>query len=559
MRKLVECVPNFSEGRDRSIIDQIVAAIAAVEGVKVLDVDPGADTNRTVVTFIAPPETVGEAAFQGIRKASELIDMTRHTGAHPRMGATDVCPFVPVSGVSMEDCAAIARATGERVGRELNIPVYLYEAAASDPSRMNLADIREGEYEGLSEKILRPEWKPDFGEARFNARSGATVMGAREFLIAYNINFNTRDAALVNDLALSIREKGRARRDEKGAIVKDAEGKTVMVPGKFPTVKAIGWYIEQYGCAQMSINFTNYKVAPIHVVFDEVCRMAMEKGLRVTGSELVGLIPKVALVDAGRHYLARQGKPTGVSEEEQIHIAIRSLGLAELAPFDPTQKIVEYQVEADNPPRLVRMNLREFANELASDSPAPGGGSVASLAGALSAALAAMVSNLTAGKKGYETVREEMIGVGDQGQALKDAFLFDIDRDTEAFNRVMDAFKLPKKTDAEKAARAAAIEEANKGATMVPLEVLLRTVPALELARVVAEKGNQNSLSDSGVAGLMGKSAALGAYYNVLINLQGLGDKEFAEKVRAQATEAVNRACALADEVEAITRRSLEA
>ena len=558
MKRLVECVPNFSEGQDRAIIDKIVAAIAAVEGVKVLDVDPGADTNRTVVTFVAAPEVVGEGAFQGIRAAAEIIDMRKHKGAHPRMGATDVCPFIPVAGITMEECAQIARETGERVARELGIPIYLYEAAAACPERRNLANVREGEYEGLAEKLTRPEWKPDFGEAVFNARSGATVMGAREFLIAYNINFNTRDKALLNDIAFTIREKGKARRDAKGALVKDASGATVFDPGLFRDVKAIGWYIPQYNCAQISINFTNYKVSPVHAVFDKVCALAAEKGLRVTGSELVGLIPKEALLEAGRYFLQKQGKPPGVHEEELIHVAVRSLGLADVTPFEPAKKIVEYQVEADHPPVLVRMNLREFANELASDSPAPGGGSVSALAGALSAALSAMVSNLTAGKKGYEAVREDMARIGVAGQELKDAFLADIDLDTEAFNKVMAALGLPRKTEAEKAERAAALEEANKGATLIPLRVLQRTVETLRLAAETARKGNRNSLSDAGVAGLMGRAAAMGACYNVFINLPGITDAAFAEKVRGEARAALEEARTLADEIEGVLQEALK-
>lgn len=557
MKQLVECVPNFSEGRDRALIDQIVAAMAAVKGVKVLDVDPGADTNRTVVTLIGEPAPVSEAAFQGIRKAAELIDMSKHHGAHPRIGATDVCPFVPVSGVTMADCAELARGLGRRVGGELGIPVYLYEAAAATPRRQNLADVRAGEYEGLEEKLRDPEWKPDFGPAEFHARAGATVIGAREFLIAYNINFNTRDAALVNDIALEIREKGRLKKDAKGAAVKDEKGEKVFVPGKFKSVKAIGWYIEQYGCAQLSINFTNYKISPVHEVFVEVCKQAEARGLRVTGSELVGLIPKQALLDAGTFFLARQGKPTGVPEEERIHIAVKSLGLTDLTPFDPQKKIIEYSVEADNPPRLQRMNLREFTNELSTDSPAPGGGSVASLAGALAAGLAAMVSNLTAGKKGYEAHRELMLRVGVEGQRLKDEFLYDIDRDTDAFNEVMAAMKLPKKTDEEKAARAAAMEAANKGATLVPLGVLQRCVPALELVREMARHGNRNSISDAGVGGLMGRAAAEGACYNVLINLKGLEDKAFVEQTRAAADSALAQANALAGEIAVLVKEEL--
>jgi len=558
MKQLVECVPNFSEGRDRALIDKIVAAMASVKGVKVLDVDPGADTNRTVVTLIGEPAPVAEAAFQGIRRAAELIDMSKHSGAHPRIGATDVCPFVPVSGVTMADCAELARQVGRRVGDELGIPVYLYEAAAASPQRVNLADVRAGEYEGLADKLRDPAWKPDFGPATFNARAGATVIGAREFLIAYNINFNTRDAALVNDIALEIREKGRVKKDAKGAIVKDDRGEKVWVPGRFKAVKAIGWYIEQYGCAQLSINFNNYKISPVHEVFVEVCRQAEARGLRVTGSELVGLIPRQALLDAGAFFLTRQGKPAGVPDEELIHIAVKSLGLAELNPFDPLKKIIEASVEADNPPRLQRMNLREFANELSSDSPAPGGGSVASLAGSLAAALAAMVSNLTAGKKGYEDRRDRMLQAGVEGQRLKDEFLYDIDRDTEAFNEVMAAIKLPKKTDDEKAARGAAMEAANKVATLVPLGVLRRAVPALELAREMARHGNRNSISDAGVGGLMGLSAAEGAYYNVMINLKGIQDAAFVEATGREARALLDQAGGLAAEIRDIVRKELE-
>jgi len=557
MRELVECVPNFSEGRDRLVIDRIVAAIAEVDGVKVFDVDPGADTNRTVVTFIGPPEAVAQAAFAGIRQAAELIDMRKHSGAHPRMGATDVCPFIPVSGVTMEDCTRLARQVGQRVAEELRIPVYLYEDSATRPERRNLADIRQGEYEGLVVKLSDPEWAPDFGEARFNPQSGATVMGAREFLIAYNINFNTRDRKLVNDIALNIRERGRAKRDDEGKIVRETDGTKVMVPGVFAGLKAIGWYIEEYGCAQLSMNITNYKESPVHEIFDEVCRQAAERGLRVTGSELVGLIPKAAVLSAGDHFLRKQGKSTGVPEEERVHIAVKSLGLDELVPFEARKKIIEYAVEEENPPRLVRMNLRDFANELSTDSPAPGGGSVASLAGALGAALAAMVSNLTMGKKGYEEVQEEMVQIGIAGQQLKDEFLADIDLDTEAFDRLMDAFRLPKKSDEEKAARDAAVVEATKGAIAVPLRVLKRTIAALGLIRSVAEKGNQNSLSDAGVGGLMALAAARGACYNVLINLQGLADAGYVSRTRAEAAEALQVATDLAQEVATLVEKQL--
>ncbi|MBN2430421.1 MAG: glutamate formimidoyltransferase [Acidobacteria bacterium] len=557
MHALVECVPNFSEGRDRAVIDRIVAAIAEVDGVKVFDVDPGADTNRTVVTFIGTPAAVAEAAFAGIRQAAELIDMRRHAGAHPRMGATDVCPFIPVAGVTMADCTRLARQVGRRVAEELQIPVYLYEESATRPERRNLADIRQGEYEGLAAKLSDPEWVPDFGAATFNPQSGATVMGAREFLIAYNINFNTRDRRLVNDIALNIRERGRAKRDDEGKIVRDEDGSQMMVPGVFQGLKAIGWYIEEYGCAQLSMNITNYKVSPVHEIFDEVCRQAAERGLRVTGSELVGLIPKAAVVAAGEHFLRKQGKSTGVPEEELVHIAVKSLGLDELSPFEARRKIIEYAVEEENPPRLVRMNLRDFANELSTDSPAPGGGSVASLAGALGAALAAMVSNLTMGKKGYEAVQEEMVRIGVAGQQLKEEFLADIDLDTEAFDRLMDAFRLPKKSDEEKAARQAAVVEATKGAIAVPLRVLKRTIAALGLVKAVAQKGNQNSLSDAGVGGLMALAAARGACYNVLINLQGLDDADYVHRTRTEAAEALQVATGLAGEVAALVEKAL--
>ena len=556
--KLVECVPNFSEGRDKTKIAAIAGEIETVPGVKLLDVDPGESTNRTVVTFIGPPDAAAEAAFRAIRKAAEVIDMRRHKGAHSRLGATDVCPFVPLSGVTMEECVALARALGARVAAELGIPVYFYEEAAQRPERRNLAAVRQGEYEGLAEKLKDPAWAPDCGEAAFNPSAGATIIGAREFLIAYNINFNTRDAALVNDIALEIREKGRVKKDAKGAVVKDAQGEKVWVPGRFKAVKAIGWYIEQYGCAQLSINFNNYKISPVHEVFVEVCRQAEARGLRVTGSELVGLIPKQALLDAGAFFLTRQGKPAGVPDEELIHIAVKSLGLAELTPFDPLKKIIEASVEAENPPRLQRMNLREFANELSSDSPAPGGGSVAALAGSLAAALAAMVSNLTAGKKGYEEQRDRMLRVGVEGQRLKDEFLSDIDRDTEAFNEVMAAIKLPKKTDAEKAARGAAMETANKGATLVPLGVLRRAVPALELVREMARHGNRNSISDAGVGGLMGLSAAEGAYYNVMINLKGIEDGAFRDATSREARALLKQAEKLAAEIRDVVCKELE-
>lgn len=532
--KLVECVPNFSEGRDREKIQAIVREIEAVPGIKLLDVDPGESTNRTVVTFIGAPEAAKEAAFRAIAKAAEVIDMRGHKGAHSRVGATDVCPFVPVSGVTMEDCVRLAAELGERVAAELGIPVYLYEAAARKPERRNLATVRAGEYEGLAEKFKDRRWAPDFGEPVLNPKAGATVIGAREFLIAYNINLNTRDRKLAHEIALSLRESGRAKRDKDGNVVKDKRGETVKTPGKFKEIKSVGWYIEDYGLAQISVNFTNYKVTPVHVVFDEARRLAGKLGLRVTGSELVGLIPKEALLMAGRYYLEKQGKSPGVPEEELVRTAVRSLGLNDVSPFDPAKKIIERQFDKEGP-SLVGMTLREFVSELSMDSPAPGGGSVAALCGALSAALSAMVANLTAGKKGYEGVREDMVATAVRAQALKDGLLEAVDRDTRAFNKVMDAFRLPKTSPEQALEKERAVEDANKEATLVPLEVLENAVEAVALAGNAAAKGNRNSVSDAGVAGLAGQAAGEGAYYNVLANLAGIKDHKFVDDVRRRA------------------------
>jgi len=533
MMKLVECVPNFSEGRDLAKINQISGEIEKTEGVKLLDVDPGKDTNRTVVTFIGTPEGALEAAFRAIARAAAVLDMSKHSGAHARMGATDVCPFVPVSGVTMEDCTELARRLGDRVGRELGIPVYLYEEAASRPERRNLATVRAGEYEGLADKLAAPEWKPDFGPAEFNPKTGATVIGAREFLIAYNINLNTRERAAARDIAFTIREKGRLRRDDDGKIVRDKDGKAERVPGIFKDCKAVGWYMEDFGRAQISMNLVNFKTTPPHVVFDECCRLAEGMGVRVTGSELVGLIPLEAILQAGKYYLTKQGMTTGVPEAELIHIAVLSMGLGDLYPFEPEKKIIEYQFERGG--ALTAMKVDSFTNLLSTDSPAPGGGSVAALCGALSGALSSMVGALTHGKKGYEDAAGEMERAGVEAQALKDAFLADVDRDTEAFNRVMDAMRLPKKTDEDKAARAEAIEEATKEATLVPLGVLRRAEKAVELAETVVRLGNRNSVSDAAVAALTARTAAEGAYLNVRINLPGIRDDSFKKETLAEA------------------------
>ena len=529
MLKLIECVPNFSEGRDQNIINAITNEISGTENVKLLDVDPGADTNRTVVTFIGSPEGVKEAAFKAIKKASEFIDMSQHQGAHARMGATDVCPFVPVSGATMEDCVDIAKQVGERVANELAIPIYLYEEAATCPERNSLADIRKGEYEGLSEKLKDPEWKPDFGEAKFNSRSGATVIGAREFLIAYNVNLNTSDRKLAHDIALTIREAGRVKRDSEGKIVHDENGVIVNVPGLLKATRAVGWYIDEYRQAQVSINLINYKITPPHVAFDVICEEAEKRGLRVTGSELVGLIPLQAMLDAGRHYLLKQGKSPGVPEEDLIEAAAISMGLRDLTEFDAQKKIIEYQVRETKGP-LVKMDLRDFANELSSDSPAPGGGSVAALAGALGSALTSMVANLTVGKKEYQSSWEEMKQVAVKSQDLKDELLRTVDRDTEAFNDLMAAYGMKKKTDEQKTARDEAIEQATKNACLVPLDVMKNSIKVLELAKIVAERGNENAASDAGVASLMARSAVEGAGLNVKINLPGIKDSDFVKK-----------------------------
>jgi len=532
--RLVECVPNFSEGRDAAKIALITREIESVPGVKLLDVDPGETTNRTVVTFIGTPEAAVEAAFRAIRKAAEVIDMSGHKGAHSRIGATDVCPFVPLSGVTMEECVALARGLGERVGRELGIPVYFYEEAATKPERRNLASVRQGEYEGLAAKLKDPKGTPDCGPAVFSPKSGATIIGAREFLIAYNIDLNTRDRKLASEIALNIRESGRAKRDKKGEIVRNETGFSVKIPGRFPHVKAVGWYIEDYQRAQISINFTNYKVTPIHVVFDDVRAQAAAMGLRVTGSELVGLIPKEAILQAGRYYLERQGRSSGVPEAELIRVAVLSLGLSDVAPFDPRKKIIEFFVE-DAGSRLVRMDLRGFADELSMDSPAPGGGSVAAYCGALSAGLSSMVANLTVGKKGYEKSWEELNRAAARAQELKDALLALVDLDTAAFNKVMDALRLPKTTEEQTLLRDAAVEEATKEATRIPFEVLKLGRTLAELATIAAKKGNRNSLSDAGVAALTARTAAEGAFYNVLINLPGLKDEAYKTSMAAEA------------------------
>lgn len=531
--RIVECVPNFSEGRDLKIIDQISEAIKAVDGATLLDVDPGADTNRTVVTIVGEPEPVMEAVFQAIKKASELIDMTKHSGAHPRMGATDVCPFVPVSGVTMEDCVEFAKKVGKRVGDELGIPIYLYEYAASKPEWKNLANVRKGEYEGLKDREGKAEWKPDFGPHKFNPKAGATAVSAREFLIAYNINLNTRDKKKAHDLALTIRESGRWARDEKMKIIKDENGKKVRQPGLFKFCKAVGWYIDEYNRAQISINLTNYKVTPPHLVLDKVRELALEKGIQVTGSELVGLLPKEAILMAGRYYLNKLGESAGIPEKMIIETAVQSMGLDDLSEFDINEKVIEYAIaKKDN---LVNMTLTEFADELSSDSSAPGGGSVAALCSSMSGALSAMVSNLTFGKKGYEKVWDEAKELAVLGQKIKEDSIYAIDKDTQAFYDMMDAARLPKKTDEEKTIREEAMQDATKKAILVPLETLEIALRAAELSQKVAAIGNANALSDAGVAAITANAAAKSAYLNVKINMAGIDNDNFKFEILTKA------------------------
>lgn len=522
--KLVECVPNISEGRRPEIYEAVAAAAASVPGVTLLNIDPGADTNRTVITFVGDPEAVLEGAYQLVRKGIELIDMSSHRGTHPRIGAVDVVPFVPVSEVTMEECAALARRLGERVGKELSVPVYLYEAAASAPHRRNLADIREGEYEGLAKKITQKEWTPDFGPAKFVPRSGATVIGARKFLVAYNVNLNTLDKRMANRVAFDIRERGRTKRDEAGNPVLDKKGEPVWEPGLLKSVKAVGWVIPEYGCAQVSINLTDLDVTPLHVAFDTAEERARERGLRATGSEIVGLVPKSVLLEAGRHYLHRMGRPSGVSESALIHTAIRSLGLSEVKPFDPKERVIEYRLASSS--RLASMSVRDFVDELSSDSPAPGGGSVSALAGAMGAALAAMVAVISHGRKGFEAKQADLDRIAARAQELKDQLLAAVDADTAAFDRLLEAMRLP----TDDPSRDARIVETTVAATEVPLGVLESCPEVIELCREVARIGLQASLSDAGVGVQMARAAAGGAYQNVCINLKNLSRAELRKR-----------------------------
>ena len=544
--KLIECVPNFSEGADRDTIDAITAEITSVDGAVLLDVDPGVATNRTVVTFVGPPDAVEEAAFRAIAKAAELIDMTDHSGEHPRMGATDVCPFVPVEGATMDDCVEIARRLAERVGNELSVPVYLYEHAAID-GRRSLSDVRSGEYEGLAAR----EDAPDFGPA-FNASTGATAIGARQFLIAYNVNLNTSDKRLAHQVASAVRSLGTATRDGQGKIIKDAHGKTVFAPGRFEEVKGVGWYIDEYDRAQVSLNLTDSSISPLHLVFDACRQEATSRGMRVTGSELVGLVPLEAMLAAGDHFLHSQGRTSAIPEQDRIRTAILSLGLDEITEFDPAKKIVEYRFRGEQGGLVVK-TVTEFADELSRDSAAPGGGSVAALAGALSAALSSMVASLTFAKQGMEDSKESMAIAGERAQSLKDWFLAAVDADTDAFDAVLAAIRMPRKTPEDVANRKEAMAAANLGATLVPLKVMERSVQALELALIAAADGNPNSVSDAGVAGICAVAAAEGASLNVRINLDGLGGdtSEITERHDAALEQARNVGVQVAEAVDA--------
>ncbi len=540
MQPIIECVPNFSEGIDLQLIRQITDQVETVEGVRLLNVDPGKATNRTVVTFVGHPEAVIEAAYRAIKKAGELIDMTKHKGEHPRMGATDVCPLIPIAGITMEETAAIAQKLAKRVGDELSIPVYLYEAAQPDKSRNNLSVIRAGEYEGFFKKIKEPQWKPDFGPAEFDAKRGGTVIGARDFLVAYNVNLNTTSTRRANAVAFDVREAGR------NVVI---NGEKVNQPGSLKSVKAIGWFIEEYGVAQISMNLTNINITPLHIAFDEVCKKADARGIRVTGSELVGLVPLKSLTDAGRYFLRKQKRSTGVSEKELIKIAVKSMGLDELGPFKPEERIIEYMLRLPADSKLVNMNLSAFADETASESPAPGGGSISAYVGALGVSLATMVANLSSHKKGWDERWEEFSDWAEKGEALKNELVKLVDADTKAFNKIMEAFALPKSNEMEKALRSQAIQEATRFAIDIPFQVMQASFKSLEVIKAMAETGNPNSVSDAGVGALCARAAVMGAFMNVRINAAGYSDKDFVEEIVGKGKEIEQKTIALEQEI----------
>jgi len=533
-------------------IKQITDVIESVEGVKLLDVDPGKDTNRTVVTFVGSPEAVSEAAFKSVKKASEVIDMSKHHGEHPRMGATDVCPFVPVSGITMEETVFYARRVAERIGNELDIPVYCYENAAFNEKRRNLANCRSGEYEGLRKKLSDPDWKPDFGPSVFKERSGAIAVGARDFLVAYNVNLNTTSTRRANAIAYDVREKGRPAREGDtitGKIIKDNKGENVMIPGSLKSVKAIGWYIDEYGIAQISMNLTNISVTPVHIAFDEVCRKADARGVRVTGSELVGLIPLKALLDAGRYFLEKQHRSCGVSDDELINIAIKSMGLNDIHRFKPEEKIIEYVMAEKKNQMLIELTLKEFMDKTASESPAPGGGSVSAYMGTLGAALGTMVANLSSHKRGWDERWKEFSDWAEKGKSIQNSLLLMVDEDTAAFNGIIEAFALPKKSKEEKLIRNLAVEEATKNATTVPFRVMETAFSGFELIREMVEKGNPNSITDAGVGALALLSCVRGAFLNVMINASGLRDKEFVSRIISNGKDIEIKAMAYEKEI----------
>jgi glutamate formiminotransferase/formiminotetrahydrofolate cyclodeaminase len=560
-KKIIECVPNFSEGRDMEIINQITEVIVAVTGVRLLDVDPGKDTNRTVVTFVGSPVEVCEAAFRAVRKASEVIDMAKHHGEHPRMGATDVLPLIPVSGITMEETVEFARDLGKRIGNELGIPVYCYENAAFVEKRRNLANCRAGEYEGLRKKLSDSEWKPDFGPALFKEKAGATAVGARDFLVAFNVNLNTTSVRRANEIAYDVREKGRPMREGDpvtGKIVKNEKGEQVMVPGSLKSVKAIGWYIEEYGITQISMNLINISITPVHVAFDEVCRKAEERGVRVTGSELVGLIPLKAMLDAGKYFLRKQQRSLGVSDEELIKIAIKSMGLNDVHQFKPEEKIIEYVMAEKGKKLLTDLSLKAFMDETASESPAPGGGSVSAYIGALGAALGTMVANLSSHKRGWDDRWDEFSGWAEKGKAIHNRLLSLVDEDTTAFNKIMEAFGLPKKSDEEKKLRGKAIHDSTMTAIIVPWSVMETAFKGFEIVRAMVETGNPNSVSDAGVGALALMTCIRGACLNVKINAASLNDKAFTADIVGKAKNLEKTAITACEEILKMAEAKIE-
>tara|TARA_B100000214_G_scaffold324278_1_gene261182 strand:+ start:1848 stop:3539 length:1692 start_codon:yes stop_codon:yes gene_type:complete len=560
MKQIIECVPNISEGRDTSKIKIIASVVEEIEGVKLLNIDPGKATNRTVITFVGEPQQVIDAAFLLIQKAQELIDMSKHSGEHPRMGATDVCPLVPIANISMNECAKWAHKLGKKVGKELGIPVYHYEAAAKEEKRKNLANCRQGEYEGLSKKLIDPNWKPDFGPSEFNKsveKSGVTAISARDFLVAYNINLNTTSTRRANAIAFDIREAGRIKREGNtlnGKIIKDKYGNPLKIPGLFKAVKGIGWFIEEYGIAQISYNLTNINISPLHEVFDKTCERAIARGMRVTGSELIGLVPKKVLIDAGKYFLKKQKRSIGINENEIIKIAIKSLGLDELAPFKPEERIIEYMLENNSKNALINMSLKEFANETASESPAPGGGSISAYCGAMGVALGTMVANLSSHKRGWDDRWEEFSKWAEKGIFYQDQLLKLVDEDTFAFNKIMEAFRLPKNNNVEVKIRNQAIQEATKYAILTPFKVMETSYKSMELMKIMSEIGNPNSVTDAGVGALCARTAVIGAFLNVKINCSDCEDKKFVKDILHKGEKIVEKACSLEDKIISITK-----